>query len=139
MIDATAVERALIGTLASDAALAALLPHGVYYDLAPIGATRFVIVSLSTSRGLAELNDGDTFRAFVYLVKAVALGSDSDPIAAADRRIHELLDHGSLELVDAGGTVMALRFVDRVRYTEQVAAETWQHRGGRFEVLVTPD
>ena len=139
MIDATEVERALIGKLAADATLAALLPDGVYYDLAPIGATRFALVSLSSSRGLGELNDGDTLRALVYLVKAVAKGADADPIAAADARITALLDHGDLDLPAAAGcTLMRLGWVDRVRYTETAAGETWQHRGARYEVTVTP-
>lgn len=139
VINASAVEKALIGKLAADATLAGLLPDGVFYDVAPINSTKFTLVSISTSRGAPELQDGDSFRAFVYLVKAVVLGSSKDPITAADKRIHELLDHGSLDLPDAGGSLMALRWVDRVRYTEMIAAETWQHRGGRFEVIVTPD
>lgn len=139
MIDATEVERALIGALALDPELAALVPDGVYYDLAPQGATRFVIVSLSTSHGQAEINDRDTLRAFVYLVKAVALGADADPIAAADARINALLDHGTLDLPAAAGcTLMRSRWVDRVRFTETAAGETWQHRGGRYEITVTP-
>jgi len=34
---------------------------------------------------------------------------------------------------------MVARWIDRVRYTENVtASEIWQHRGGRYEVTVTP-
>ena len=139
MINPNDVERAIIGKLAGDAELAALLPDGVYWDLARQGSTRFAIVSLSQSRTLDEINDGTTFNAFVYIVKAVALGTDSDPIVAADTRIRELLDRGALDLPPTtGGELMHMRWLDRIRYTETAAAETWQHRGGRYEVLITP-
>jgi hypothetical protein len=139
VIDASEIEKALIAKLASDAQLQALLPDGVFWDLARQGSEYFVVVSLSTSRGLAEFQDRDTMRAFVYTVKGVALGTDSDPIKEADERIHALLDRGTLDLTAAGCTLMLMRWVDRVRYTETVAAETWQHRGARYEITVTPN
>lgn len=138
MIDASQIESAIITKLKNDPTLAGLVPDGVYWDLARQGSTRFVIVSLSTSRGLAEINDGETLREFVYTVKAVALGTDPDPIVPADARIQALLDHGTLDLTAAGCELMIMRWRDRVRYTETAAAETWQHRGARYEVTVTP-
>jgi len=138
MIDPNEVERAVIGKLAADAELAALLPGGVFYDLAPQGTTQFVLVSLSTSRGMPEFDDRDTFRQFVYLVKAVAQGPSSAPTAAADARIQALLDLGTLDLSAAGCELLVMRWVDRVRFTEATgAAEVWQHRGARYEVTVT--
>lgn len=139
MIDATEVERALIGKLAADPALATSLPDGVYYDTAPIGSTRFAIVSLSASRGLYELNDGETLRALIYIVKAVVLGTSSTNVAAADKRIQELVDRQPLDLPAASGaTLMVARWVDRIRYTETANNEVWQHRGARYEITVTP-
>ena len=139
MINATEVEKALIGKLAADAALTASLPDGIYYDLAPIGSTRFAIVSLSASRGLYELNDGETFRALIYVVKAVVLGTASSVVAAADQRIQELIDRQPLDLpAAAGATLMVARWVDRIRYTETANNDIWQHRGARYEITVTP-
>jgi hypothetical protein len=139
MIDATEVERALIGKLAADATLAAAMPDGVYYDLAPIGSTKFIIVSLSSSRGLYELNDGETLRAFIYVVKGVALGTGSSAVAAADKRIQELIDRQPLDLPpEAGATLMVARWVDRIRFTENANNDVWQHRGARYEITVTP-
>lgn len=139
MIDANEIEKALIGKLSGDPTLAGLLPDGVYYDTALQGSTRFVIVSLSTSRGLYEINDGETLRAFIYLVKAVALGTSGTTVAQADRRIQELIDRQPLPLPPAAGAeLMVARWVDRIRYSETVANETWQHRGGRYEITVTP-
>jgi hypothetical protein len=140
MIDATEVERALIGKLSADPALAAALPDGVYYDLAPLGSTKFVIVSLSASRGLYEINDGETLRAFIYVVKGVALGTASNSVAAADKRIQELIDRQPLDLPpEAGASLMVARWVDRIRYTENLNNDVWQHRGGRYEITVTPE
>lgn len=139
MIDANDVERALIGKLSGDPELTGYLPDGVYYDEAPIGATRFVIVSLSSSRGLYELDDDETFREFVYVVKAVVQASGSDPVAKADKRIQALIDRQDLDLPpSAGAELMVARWVDRIRYTESVNNETWQHRGGRYQITVTP-
>ena len=46
MADTSDIAAALIAKLGSDSALLALCPNGVYWDQAPPGATRFVIVSL---------------------------------------------------------------------------------------------
>ena len=139
MINVTEVERALIGKLAADATLSTLLPDGVFYDVAPIGSTKFAIVSLSTSRGLDELADAETFRALIYIVKAVALGSGSDTVAAADFRIQEIVDRQPLDFPPAAGaSLMVARWVDRIRYTEIANGEAWQHRGARYEITVTP-
>jgi len=139
LIDPNQVDGAVVGALAGDPTLAGLLPNGVFWDLAPVGSTAFVIVSLSTSRGINELADGITARTFVYLVKAVARGTSSAPTAAADARIQAILDRGSLDLSAAGCSLMVARWIDRIRYTENVSAsEIWQHRGGRYEITVTP-
>jgi hypothetical protein len=139
VINVTEVERALISKLAADATLSTLLPDGVFYDVAPIGSTKFAIVSLSTSRVLDELADAETFRALIYIVKAVALGSGSDTVAAADFRIQEIVDRQPLNLPPAAGaSLMVARWVDRIRYTEIANGEAWQHRGARYEITVTP-
>ena len=138
MIDAGEIDRAVIGKLSADPTLTGLMPDGVYWDLARQGSDQFVIVSLSTSRALGEFHGSDTLRAFIYTVKAVALGSNSTAVAAADTRIQELLDQGTIDLTAAGCELMILRWVDRIRYTETVAGEIWQHRGARYEVTVTP-
>jgi len=141
VIDASAIEAALVSKLAGDPALAGLMPDGVYWDLAKQGATRFVIVSLSTSRVLTEISDGETLRSFVYVVKAIANVSGGSLLADADRRIHALLHHGTLDVSAAGCSLMVMRYVDRVRITEPDAADVaarWQHRGARYEITVTP-
>jgi hypothetical protein len=139
VIDVSEVERALIGTLAADPELTGYLPDGVYFDLALQSSTRFAIVSASTSRADMEFHGVDSWRALIYVVKAVVLSSGTPVIAQADARIAALLDRQPLALPPAAGAgLMVMRWVDRVRYTENVDGNTWQHRGARYEVIVTP-
>lgn len=139
MINVREVEKAIIGTLAADPELTGYLPDGVYWDLAPQSSTQFAIVSASTSRGQMEFGNVDSWRALVYVVKAVVLSSGNSPIAAADARINALLDRQPLALPPAAGAgLMVMRWVDRIRYTENVDGNTWQHGGARYEVIVTP-
>lgn len=139
MINVSEVERAIVGTLAADATLTALLPDGVYWDLAPPGSTRFATVSASTSRAQMEFQGVDSFRAIAYLVKAVVLGSGGATVAQADARIQAILDRQPIALPPATGAgLMVIHWLDRVRYTESVNNDVWQHSGARYEVIVTP-
>jgi hypothetical protein len=139
VINASEVERALIGKLTADPELSGYLPDGVYWDLALQGSTRFAIVSASTSRGEMEFGGVDSWRALIYIVKAVIQSTGTTTIAAADARINALLDRQPLALPPAAGAgLMVMRWVDRVRYSENVDGDTWQHGGARYEVIVTP-
>jgi hypothetical protein len=139
VINVSEVERALIGKLTADPELTSYLPDGVYWDLAVQGSTRFAIVSASTSRGEMEFHGLDSWRALIYVVKAVVLSSGTPTIAQADARIQALLDRQPLALPPgAGAGLMVMRWLDRIRYTENVDGNTWQHRGARYEVIVTP-
>jgi hypothetical protein len=139
MINAAAIERALIGVLAGDAELATLLPDGVFWDLAEQGSTRFAIVSLSVSRAQAEFHDLDSFRTLVYGVKAVIQSTSTVAVADADARIQALLDRQPIPLPpETGAGLMLIRWLDRIRYTETVDTGVWQHGGARYEVTVTP-
>jgi hypothetical protein len=115
------------------------LPDGVYWDLAPQGSTRFATVSASTSRAQMEFQGVDSFRALAYLVKAIVLGSGGATVAQADARIQAILDRQPIALPPASGAgLMVIHWLDRVRYTETVNSEVWQHSGARYEVIVTP-
>lgn len=139
MINASEVERAIIGVLTADPELTGYLPDGVYWDLAIQGSTRFAIVSASTSRAQSEFHGLDSFRVLVYVIKAVVLSGGTSVIAQADARIQALIDRQPLALPAAAGAgLMVMRWLDRVRYTETVDTGVWQHRGARYEVIVTP-
>jgi hypothetical protein len=133
--DSSAVDAALMVLLGADAALLALCPNGVYWDEAPAGAKRFVIVSLADEADVAEFQR-TAFEDALYLVKAVMLDGTSGNIRAAAARIHQLLqDTNALEV--AGYGIMAIYRESRVRQTEVDGVDPmvrWQHRGGRYRV-----
>jgi hypothetical protein len=139
--DAAAIDAALVARL-TDPALAALMPGGPFFDVGAKGHTAMVIVSL-TDDATREQFGGAASERSVYLVKAVALDTSGSNVSAAAARIHALLqwDTGPAPLVIAGFDLMALRRVERVRYTEvdpTNADQRWQHQGGLYEVIVAP-
>ena len=138
MVDGSEVDAALLAILEGDAELGALLPDGVYMDIAAPEATRFVLV--------AQLSESDepmfgacAFETYLYLVKAVAPGkSAGDTVLPASRRIRELLDGAVLN--PSGYADMRCARVERVRYSEFDAINDvrWHHRGGHYEIIVSP-
>jgi hypothetical protein len=136
--NAAAVDAAILTALATDVTLAALLPGGVYRDVAPANRTRFAIVQQQTHEDV-EGFVAPLYEAFQYRITARILettGGDAD--AAADR-IHVLLQ--DVPLVVAGYTWMSTLRVDRVRLTEVDATDSdirWQQAGGDYEVFVSP-
>jgi hypothetical protein len=137
--DSNQVDAALIDVLADDPTLAGLLPDGVFVDVASAKAQRFVIVQLLSH----EDTDGFTtaaFERFVYLVKAVVLSTSGADIKGASLRIHELLQRVPMAIV--GYSHMSTVRTERVRYTEVDSVESdirWQHRGGHYEIFVSPN
>lgn len=142
MPDSSNVDNALIAKLGADAALLALMPNGVYFEEAPPGSKRFVIVSLVDEHdepmfGTRAFEDG------LYLVKAVGFDSEKTPLPAATMkdaaaRIDALLDQGTLTV--SGYGLMMMRRESRVRTAEVDdvdASIRWQHRGGRYQVVVS--
>lgn len=137
MPDSSAVDAALIAKLTSDATLTALMPDGVFYDYSPQGATRLVIVSQLAHEDAYQFQ-GHAWERFVYLVKAVDLDTSGSSAKSAADRIHTLLQDGTLTIT--GYELMNMHRLERVRYTEvdEDTDQRWQHRGGQYELLVTP-
>lgn len=136
MPDSGDIDAALSQRLLSDPALAALMPDGVYYDVAKHGAQRFVILSLISGEDVPMFR-ARAYEDGLYLVKAVALSTTGADVKAAAARIDVLLDGQDLTI--AGYAVMRLARVDRVRYVE-VDEDTdarWQHRGGHYALTVS--
>lgn len=134
--DSTVIEDTIIGVLSADAALRALLPHGIYADLAPANARAFGIVSLVEARDVAQFG-GRSYEDVALLIKAVCASSSGATCDDAAARIAQLLE--DVPLTIAGYGWMTTHREERVRYTEvdQVdAALRWQHRGGRYRVQV---
>ena len=136
--DTSAIDAALLAKLA-DPTLTGLCPDGVFFDVAPPSAKRFVIVQLI----IHEDTDGfDTPRAWeraVYLVKGVVLASSGGDVKTAAARIDALLQRVPLTIT--GYDHMTTLRRERIRYTEVDAVDAdirWQHRGGQYEIFASP-
>jgi hypothetical protein len=140
MADSSQVDAALVTKLMNDAPLTVLVPDGIFFDVARQGATKFVIVSQLAHEDNYALAGETAFERFEYLVKAVELGTSGANVSAAAARIHALLQNGSL--APTGYTLMRMqREGGRIRYTEvdDASDARWQHRGGRYEIVVSPE
>lgn len=138
MPDSSDVDNALVAKLGADTALLALMTNGVYWDDAPQGSTKFVVVSLVDEHD-EPMFSGRAFEDATYLVKAVGLGAAGAEVKAAAARIDALLENGTLTVT--GYALMTMRREARVRYTEVDDIDSsirWQHRGGRYQVAVSP-
>jgi hypothetical protein len=137
MSDTGAIRNALMATLGADAALLNLMPNGVYYDLAAQGATRFVLVSLSTGIDIAEFGRR-TIEDAHYLVKAVGLSSalpSPDDVRAAAQRIDELLE--DVPFAATGYEWITSHRTEPIDQTEpdgDSRSIRWFHRGGIYRV-----
>lgn len=137
MADSSAIDNALIAKLAADATLLSYCPNGVYWDEAPPGSTRFVIVSLIDAFDEAVFG-GRAIEDALYLVKAVALSTAGVNMQAAAARIDALLEDQTLTV--SGYTHMAMHREARVRITEvdeMDASIRWFHRGGHYRVRMS--
>ena len=142
MPDDGAVDEALIQRLSTDAALSALMPHGVYQDVAPPNATAFVIVSLVDGSDTYVFGPGAESLGTVtllYDVRAVGLETSGEAsVRPAAVRIRELLQG---ELLDIDGfeclAVLRQRRISQNR-VDPINDVRWLHRGGRYEVTVQP-
>ncbi len=138
MADSSEVDAALSAKLLADATLMALMPDGVYFDVAAKSATRFVLISMVTEED-AYVFDGPLWENFTYLVKAVAQSTTGADVKTAAARINTLLNGGTL--APTGYGLMRMQREERIRYTEVDDQDNdirWQHRGGRYNVLVQP-
>jgi hypothetical protein len=133
MSDSSEIDQAVIAKLLNDATLNALMPDGIWWDVAKKDATRFVIVSLSASLD-EPMFQARAYEGPLYLVKAVALNTTGADVKAAAARIDTLLEGGTLTI--PGYSLMAIRREERLRITEVDANsdQRWQHRGGFYSV-----
>jgi len=134
-----AVDAAVMAVLATDATLMALLPDGVWMEAAKPGAKRFVVVE--------PLEHDDTYgftetlyERYVYAVRAVALATDGALVMSGADRIQELLQE--VPLTVPGYSWMTTLRLRRAREAELDAVDTdarFQHRGGHYEVWLSPE
>jgi hypothetical protein len=137
-----AVDSAVIAALQADATLRGLMPDGVFFNLAPPGSTRFVLVGIFDARDEGLFGQRG-FENTLYFVKAVGLSraTSLSTMKSAAHRIDELLELATLAPAD-------FSWIDCVR--EERLADTvpdpldpslfWFHFGGHYRVQVAwPD
>lgn len=145
MADSNEVDEAVIAQL-TDTPLQTALPGGVFYDIAAGPSTRFVIVSQLGHEEVEQFEDdtgnpssGVAFERFIYLAKAVEKSTDGPNAKAGAVRIHELMTNRPL--VIEGYDWVKTKRVERVRIVEVDDLDKnirWHHRGGHYEILVSP-
>jgi len=137
--DASAIDTAICEMLAADAELMAVMPDGVWMDIAPPNSRQFVIVALLEQGQESLLEQGTAWEISTYLVKAVSFGSSGVPVRSAAARIHELMHNATINAV--GYTAMRSSRIQRIRYPEPNDAGEiiWQHRGGHYELWMIPE
>lgn len=137
MPDSSDIDSALVAKLSGDAQLMALMTDGVFFDQAPQGATKFVLLSIVDEADFPIFRQRG-FEDHTYLVKAVELSTSGANVKSAAARIDALLEGGVL--VVTGYNVIAMQRIARIRVTEVDDLDSsirWQHRGGRYEVVAT--
>jgi hypothetical protein len=142
--DASAVDTALIAWLAADATLAALLPGGVHFGLAPQGVTAFALVTVDETADVAVFAASPAARRAIevitYAVQAVLPTSALGPATQAAARIDALLEDQPLTI--PGYSWLSTVRVERLRPAGEPDAVDknirWQHAGGRYRIQVAP-
>jgi predicted metalloprotease len=138
------IDNAVIARLNADATLLGYCPNGVYWNLAPPGATAFVVVSLVDAHDEAEFG-GTAYEEALYAIEAriLALEGQTTPIKDAADRIHALLQDQPLTVAgyDYGTMHRDTEGAARIRMTEFDAADPgvrWYRRGGYYRVMMAP-
>lgn len=137
MPDSSDIDNALIARLGGDATLLALAPNGAYWEEAPPGSTRFVIVSLVDELDEQQLG-GRSYEDALYAVEVRMLSSAAGNPKAAAARIDVLLE--DVPLVVTGYSPMRLHRESRIRVTEVDEVDPsirWYRRGGNYRVQMS--
>lgn len=142
--DSSEIDNAIVAMLGSDLTLLALCPNGVFFDEAPPGSTRFVIVSLVDE--VDEDEFGKTaYEDALYSVEARMLSTAGGNIKSAAARIHTLLHDqpivsGSPATAPSGYAWMTMHREGRIRKTEVDEVDPairWYRRGGNYRVMMS--
>ena len=140
-------DAALVARLGFDLTLLALCPNGVYFDEAPAGCTRFVIVSLVDEADVPmQGGGGRAYENALYLVEARMLSTAGGNVNAAAAQIDALLEDQKLTAPGsptdevAGYAWMYLSREGRLRQTERDAIDPtirWFRRGGHYRLMMS--
>jgi len=134
-----AVDRALVARLSSDPTLMAMMPDGIYWDISKAGKTRLILIKLM-HHDTVDMFGGCAFENPSYLVKAVEYSLSPTNVQAAAARIDALLNHQPMTIDGYG--LMTAQYLTRVKYQEPDTTNAdarWQHSGGVYLLMVTPN
>lgn len=137
--DSSAIDGAVLALLQGDTALKALMPDGVYRNLAAPAAKRYVLLDIDEWNDVATFVDGRALELGRYLVKAVGLASLNPDIKGAAYRIDQLLEGAHLTVTGYGDVWLDAR-EDRFDATEPDATDPtirFLHRGGYYRVTAS--
>lgn len=139
MPNAGAITAALLEKVRGDAPLAALMPDGAWHKVAPMGATRFVIVAAIPPLTHVPMFGGVAYVEGLFLVEARALStSDGDVYAAADR-LAACLEGGDLTMATlAVMTMHCEEELEDVEVDEVDPSIRWNRCGGLYRVQAAP-
>ena len=138
MADSSEIDAAVITMLSGDATLTAVATGGVFFGEAPQNSDRFVTVSLVTSHDEPKFG-GRAYEEVFYDIQYVERSTSGTNAKAAAKRIDELIELQTLSAT--GFAPMLMRRDERIRYAEVDDVDKsirWQHRGGRYQVMVAP-
>jgi hypothetical protein len=134
------VDTAVKATLEADTTLLALMPDGVWMDVAPPNAKRFVLVKRIEHADTDGLG-ATLYERLVYQVDARARDTEGTDVRSAADRIHALLQRQPLTI--AGYAWMQTLRTQPLRVPPDLdPLETdsrWQYRGAFYEVHVSPE
>jgi len=140
-----AIDQAVYEALAGDAALGALMPDGVYFDRAPQGSARFVVVTLVPGGPDVYAFDGYGIETLLYRVAATVLATQVDAANAAAVRIDAVLhDQTPATFPIAGYKVMRSERTEPLTEPRSLddpenTSVRWLQRGGYYRIQVQPD
>jgi len=139
VVNAAAVDIALVGALAADATLTALVPDGIWLDVGTRNMTRYVVVQHQIHTDDDGFG-GTLYETFRYRITARVLQTTGGDVNAAADRIHQILQDQLLTI--AGYTHGSTLRVERVKTTEIDPVDNdirWQVAGGDYELFVSPN
>lgn len=140
-----ALDTGVVNALKNDATLQALVPGGVYRDVAPESVVNSALLDASQVYGLVVLQSALSTYAFntlafetcYYLVKFIS--PSTSPLgaqAAIDRA--EVVLAGVYGSAVGGFAITASRRAERISYTDPDGPIYWQHRGVSWMLLASP-
>lgn len=137
MADSSDVDAAIGALLGTDAALRALLPDGVFIDVALPDSRKYVVITLMHHDDVYVFQETG-WELFTYLIKAVDLNANGTTVKHAAARIFALMMQA--QLTPPGYAQMRIARTSYRRWVEvdQSTGLRWQQRGGLYEVWMEP-